>query len=53
MVKKRAILNVNRDISENSILDKIKSNIKTEKFLQNKKIKKIIFVSNRLINIII
>ena len=51
--KKRAILNVNRDISENSILDKIKSNIKTEKFLQNKKIKKIIFVSNRLINIII
>ena len=51
--KKRAILKVNRDIDENSILNKIKSNNETEKLLQNKKIKKTIFVSNRLINIII
>ena len=51
--KKRAILKVNRDIDENSILNKIKSNNETEKFLQNQKIKKTIFVSNRLINIII
>jgi len=51
--KKRAILKVNRDIDENSILNKIKSNNETEKLLQNQKIKKTIFVSNRLINIII
>ncbi len=51
--KKRAILKVNRDIDENSILNKIKSNNETEKLIQNKKIKKTIFVSNRLINIII
>ena len=51
--KKRAILKVNKDLDENSILSKIKSNNKTEKFLQNQKIKKTIFVSNRLINIIL
>ena len=51
--KKRLILKVNRNIDENSILNKIKSNSETEKLLQNQKIKKTIFVSNRLINIII
>jgi len=51
--KKRSILKVNRDIDENSILSKIKSNNETQKLLQNQKIKKTIFVSNRLINIII
>jgi len=51
--KKRSVLKVNRDINENSILNKIKSNNKTQKLLQDQKIKKTIFVSNRLINIII
>jgi leucyl-tRNA synthetase len=51
--KKRAILKVNRDLDESSILKKIKLNNEIEKFLQNKKIKKTIFVSNRLINIIL
>ena len=51
--KKKAILKINRDIDENSILNKIKLNIETEKLLQNQKIKKTIFVSNRLINIIL
>ena len=51
--KKKAILKVNRDIDENSILDKIKLNVGTEKLLHNQKIKKTIFVSNRLINIIL
>ena len=51
--KKRAILKVNKDLDENLILNKIKSNNATEKFLQNQKIKKTIFVSNRLINIIL
>ena len=51
--KKKAILKVNRGIDENSILDKIKLNIGTGKLLHNQKIKKTIFVSNRLINIIL
>jgi len=51
--KKRAILKVNRDIDERAILNKINSNSETEKLLQNQKIKKTIFVSNRLINIIL
>ena len=51
--KKRAILKVNKNLDESSILDQIKSNNETEKFLKNQKIKKTIFVSNRLINIIL
>ncbi|MDB9978712.1 leucine--tRNA ligase [Candidatus Pelagibacter sp.] len=51
--KKRALLKVNRDINEKEILIKINKNVETKKFLQNQKIKKTIFVSNRLINIIL
>ena len=51
--KKRAILKINRDLNEGLVLKKIKSNNEIEKFLQNQKIKKTIFVSNRLINIIL
>tara|TARA_B110001450_G_C17618345_1_gene480162 strand:+ start:19 stop:915 length:897 start_codon:yes stop_codon:yes gene_type:complete len=51
--KKRALLITKRDLEENEILNKIKSNIETEKLLKDKVIRKIIFVSNRLINIII
>jgi leucyl-tRNA synthetase len=51
--KKRAILKINRDLDESSVLNKIKSNNEIKKFFQNQNIKKIIFVSNRLINIIL
>ena len=51
--KKRAILLVKRDLKENEVLNEIKSNVATEKLLKNQKVKKIIFVSNKLINIII
>jgi leucyl-tRNA synthetase len=51
--KKRAILRVKRDIIEKEILKIIKLNQEVEKFLKGQKFKKIIFVSNRLINIII
>ena len=51
--KKRAILIVKRDLKENEILHEIKSNVSTEKLLKDQKVKKIIFVSNKLINIII
>ena len=51
--KKRAILKVKRDIVEKEILEIIKLNQEVEKFLKGQKFKKIIFVSNRLINIIL
>ena len=51
--KKRAILNVKRDVVEKEILKIIKTNLEIEKFLKDQKIKKSIFVPNRLINIII
>ncbi|MDB9714327.1 leucine--tRNA ligase [Candidatus Pelagibacter ubique] len=51
--KKRAILKVKRDIIEKEILETIKLNQEIAKFIDNQKIKKSIFVPNRLINIII
>ena len=51
--KKRALLKTKRDVDEKQVLSEIKSNPNIEKFLQNKKIIKTIFVSNRLINIIL
>tara|TARA_B110000483_G_scaffold166102_1_gene196544 strand:- start:2130 stop:3026 length:897 start_codon:yes stop_codon:yes gene_type:complete len=50
--KKRAILKVKRDISEKEVLKTTKLNQEIEKFLINQSVKKIIFVPNRLINII-
>ncbi len=50
--KKRAILNDNRDIDQESLLLKIKSNKIAEKYLKDKSINKIIFVKNRLINLL-
>ena len=51
--KKRAILKVKRDTNEKKILEEIQSNKETEKLLKDQKIQKTIFVSNRLINIIL
>jgi len=51
--KKRAILKVKRDIVEKEVLELIKLDNETEKFFKDQKIKKIVFVPNRLINIII
>ena len=51
--KKRAILNIKRDLTESDILESIKINKEIDKFLKNQKIKRAIFVPNRLINIII
>ena len=51
--KKRALLKVKRDLKENEILNEIKLNKDTEKLTKNQKIQKTIFVSNRLINIIL
>ena len=51
--KKRAILNESRDIDQDSLMDKIKLNKLSDKYLKGKSINKIIFVKNRLINLLI
>ena len=51
--KKRTILKVKTDITEEEILQIIQINQEIEKFLKDQKIKKSIFVPNRLINIIL
>tara|TARA_B110000285_G_scaffold8237_1_gene8461 strand:+ start:489 stop:3023 length:2535 start_codon:yes stop_codon:yes gene_type:complete len=51
--KKRAILKVKIDTSEKEILKAIKLNQEVEKFLTKQSVKKIIFVPNKIINIII
>ena len=51
--KKRLILNENRDMDKESLLDKIKTNKMSEKYLKDKKIRKIIFIKNRLINLLL
>ncbi|MDB0067210.1 leucine--tRNA ligase [Candidatus Pelagibacter sp.] len=51
--KKRTILKVKRDTTEEKILEEIKTNQEIQKFFRKQKIKKSIFVPNRLINIIL
>ncbi len=51
--KKRAILNENRDMDQDSLMNKIKSNKLSEKYLKDKSINKVIFIKNRLINLLI
>ena len=51
--KKRAILKEKRDISEDNFIDIIKSKEELNKFIKNSKIKKVFYVKNRLINILI
>jgi leucyl-tRNA synthetase len=51
--KKRGLLNVKRNTIEKSILKEILNNKDTEKLLLDQKIKKTIFIPNRLINLII
>ncbi len=51
--KKRAILNESRDMDQESLLKIIKSNKLSEKYVKDKSIDKIIFVKNRLINLLI
>lgn len=51
--KKKALLKVKNNIDEKTLLKQIEENKDTEKLLKDQKVKKTIFVSNRLINIII
>jgi leucyl-tRNA synthetase len=51
--KKRGLIEVEMNQSKEQILKKIKQNEKINKYFKNKELKKIIFVPNKLINIII
>ena len=50
---KRAILNVKKNIEEKELLEIIQNEGKIEKFFKQKNINKVIFVKNKLINILI
>ena len=51
--KKRSILKVKKNTGESEVLKAIKSDSLTKKHLNNRNMKKIIFVKNRLINILL
>ena len=51
--KKRDLINFDKLMSENEVNKYIEQDSKYKKFLDNKKIKKTIYVKNRLINIIV
>ena len=51
--KKRSILKVKKNTDESEVLKAIKSDSLTNKHLNNRNMKKIIFVKNRLINILL
>ena len=50
--KTRKIIETKKDISEDSLIEKIKEDNKLNEFLNNKNIQKKIFIPNKLINII-
>ena len=51
--KKRGLLNLKKDTNEKELLKIAKNDKNIEKFLKTKKIKKIIFIQNRLMNILV
>ena len=51
--KTRDILEVSKDLKEKDINDIINSQSKAKKYLEQKKIKKVIFVKNKIINYIV
>ena len=50
--KKRSIINCKKGITEKILIKNIKNDVKVNKFLENKKIIRSIFVKNKLINLI-
>ena len=51
--KKRDLINSEKELSENELLDIINNKENVLKFIENKKIKKTIYIKNKLINLII
>jgi len=51
--KKRDVMTLDSDVKEADLINKIKNNEKLKNFVNGKKIKKTIYVQNKLINLII
>ena len=51
--KKRALIDAKRDIEENDLIKNIEQNNDLKKYLDGKKLSKIIFIKNKLINLIL
>ena len=51
--KKRGLVTAKRNLSENNLIELIKDKREISKFIKDQKIKKQIFVPNKLLNIII
>ena len=51
--KKRAILNLEKGLTEEQLLKKISNNEKLKNYMDNKSIKNTIFIPDKLVNIII
>ena len=51
--KKRGLIKANRDINEEEVLKQIQNDFTLSKYITDKKIKKKIFIKNKIINLII
>ena len=51
--KKKGLINTNKDLSEDELFNEIKKNEKIFKYISDNKIKKKIYVKNKIINFII
>ena len=51
--RKRGLIKANKDIRENEVLENIKKENNIMKYINNLKIKKKIYIPNKLINIIV
>ena len=51
--KKRDLINTKKEMNQNEVLERINQTEKISKFIKNAKIKKVIYIKNRLINLII
>ena len=51
--KKKGIIETRKDVEEKTIMDLISKEDRINKNIKNKKIKKVIFVKNRLINVLV
>ena len=51
--KKRSVVNIEKDIDKDKLIEKIKNDLLVKKYLTNQIIKKDIYIKNKLINLII
>ncbi len=51
--KKRSLMNIDKNINEKEVIEKVKLDSKIKKYLENKSILKSIYIKNKLINLIV